>query len=161
MAVGSGIRGRGRRTPPPGFTLVELMFVLLIAAVLLTMGAKQFGRIQVRRRVANARDALVYMAVRAQSAAMKRGDLVRIEIQPASSAAQIVTPSDSVLERVRFDSQFGVRMAGTAITACYSSRGFALPSCTTDGLPKRISFVASSDTASAVILPLGQVEKSQ
>ncbi|MEJ2186211.1 MAG: prepilin-type N-terminal cleavage/methylation domain-containing protein [Gemmatimonadota bacterium] len=147
------------RRPRTGFTLMELMFVLLIAAVILSIGMKQFGRLQVRHQVGNARDALVYMAVRAQSEAMKRGDLVRFEIWPDTNMAKIVTPSDSAIERVRFDSQYGVRVLGVPITACYSSRGFALPSCTTTGLPRRVWFVASSDTAKAVVLPLGQVER--
>lgn len=157
----SGTKRRSMKRPRAGFTLVELMFVLLIAAVLLGIGMKQFGRLQVRHQVANARDALVYMGVRAQSEAMKHGNLVRIEIWPDTNMAKIVTPSDSTLERIRFDSQFNADMIGSAVAACYSSRGFALPSCTTTGLPKNIGFVIGSDTASAKVLPLGQIEKNE
>lgn len=157
----SGTKRRSMKRPPAGFTLMELMFVLLIAGILLSIGMKQFGRLQVQHQVRNARDVLVYMGVRAQSEAMKHGDLVRIEIWPDTNMAKIVTQSDSTLERVRFDSQFTARLIGPAITACYSSRGFALPSCTTSGLPRNIGFVIGSDTASAKVLPLGQIEKNE
>jgi prepilin-type N-terminal cleavage/methylation domain-containing protein len=149
------------RRPAAGFTLMELIFVLLIGAVVMSIGVKQFGKIQVRHRVTNARDALLYMGVRAQAEAMKRGDLVRMEIWPDTDMAKIVTPTDSMVERVRFDSQFGVSVIGSAISACYSSRGFALPSCTTNGLPRLVGFVASNDTAVAYVLPLGQIGKIQ
>jgi len=138
--------------------MIEVLFVLMIAAVLTSLGMRQWGRIQVQHQVSNARDALVYMGIRAQSAAMKRGNLVRIEIWPDTNMAKIVTPSDSAIERIRFDSQFGVQVFGSSVVACYSARGFALPSCTT-GVPATISFVVHSDTARATVLPLGQIEK--
>lgn len=157
----SGMKGANKRRPAAGFTLIELIFVLFIGAIIMSIGVKQFGKVQIWHRVTNARDALVYMGVRAQSEAMKRGDLVTIQIWPDTNMAKIVTPSDSMLERIRFDSQFGVDVIGAAVHACYSSRGFALTSCTTDGLPKNIGFVLVNDTAAAKVLPLGQIEKVQ
>jgi prepilin-type N-terminal cleavage/methylation domain-containing protein len=161
MAAMHGMKRATKRRPAAGFTLLELIFVLFIGAIIMSIGVKQFGKVQIWHQVTNARDALVYMGVRAQSEAMKHGDLVRIEIWPDTNMAKIVTPSDSMLERVRFDSQFGVDVIGAAIKACYSSRGFALPSCTTTGLPQRIGFVLVNDTAAAKVLPLGQIEKIQ
>lgn len=142
-----------------GFTAVELVMVLIIGALLISAGMRSFAGLQATRDLGNARDAVIYLSHRAKSEAMKRGNLVRLQILPDSDAVRILTATDSVVTIQRLDEEYGADLIGARIQLCYSGRGFALSSCSSSGLPKALGFVRTSDTLRAIVLPLGQIEK--
>ena len=75
---------RGSRS---GYTLVELLIVMLIASILMSMVVPQFTRMMTTRNAQNARDDLVWMAVRAKAKAVERGQTYMLEINPTTERA--------------------------------------------------------------------------
>jgi prepilin-type N-terminal cleavage/methylation domain-containing protein len=53
-----------------GYTLLELMIVMVISAALLMMAIPSFTRVSASQNARNARDAVVWMAARARSRAI-------------------------------------------------------------------------------------------
>jgi prepilin-type N-terminal cleavage/methylation domain-containing protein len=149
-----------------GFSLIELLVVIVIAGVLIGISVPAVGRAQAQRRVMNARDSFVWLASRARMAAVERGRVARLELDPATGQATVILQlaTDSTLEVVRYWEEYGVAVgteSGTAIRVCYDSRGYAMESaCTMAGLPDMVLFTDGGQFAArARVLPLGQVER--
>lgn len=147
-----------------GFTLIEMLIVVMIGAVIVGMGSRQYARIASERAVANARDAMMTTAFRARSEASRSGTLVYLRVMPdsgASGIARIRKGSGEVLHELDV-SAYDVAMMGNEMTLCYAPRGFALPGCTdvpSDG--GRIRFVRRPDTAVVRLTLLGQIWREQ
>jgi prepilin-type N-terminal cleavage/methylation domain-containing protein len=154
------VERRHGMTRRPGFTMIELIIVVLIGAVLATIAVPQFGRQASKRSAMNARDAFITASARARAAAIQRGDEVRV---------RIIAPLDRVEITDRFnqpiaeplDFQNGpvrARIPGnTVVTVRYTPRGFAHPA----SVPSRdiiFTSLPGRDTARARIT-IGQVER--
>src|SRR5437868_2207336 len=98
---------RGSRS---GYTLVELLIVMLIASILMSMVVPQFTRMMTTRNAQNARDDLVWMAVRAKAKAVERGQTYMLEINPTTERAWIVkrnaTVAADTIQTVDFSTEF-------------------------------------------------------
>lgn len=150
-----------------GFTLVELLIVMIIGATLTTMAIPSFTRLMNARNAQNARDRLVWLANRARMRAMERGSVQLLEISPSRNAAWIVrrngvTAADT-LETVRFTGEYSATVStstGNTITVCYSARGYAF-SCSGNSPAANVeaTLTHAGKTATARIKPLGQVER--
>lgn len=148
----------GRR----GFTLVELLAVVLIAGALGTLATPRLSLHMERRAVLQARDAFVAIAARGRSAALQRGEIVVLRALPDTDRIIVYGGNGSdTLEILDLASGRGVDLlAATAPVVCYTPRGFAHPGCGSGSqLPMRVSFTAGGDTLSATITPIGLVEK--
>jgi prepilin-type N-terminal cleavage/methylation domain-containing protein len=154
---------RGTRS---GYTLIELLIVMVIATILMSMAIPQFTRMLTTRNAQNARDDLVWMAVRAKAKAVERGQTYLLEINPNTERAWIVrrnpTTAADTIQTVDFSTEFKATIstsANTTITVCYSPRGFAF-SCAGAASPSSdtdVTFTHGDKTATARIRPLGQV----
>lgn len=144
-----------------GFTIIEMLFVVIIGAVVLGVGTRAYARAGGQRAVENARDAMILMASRARSEAVRTGSLVYLEVDPDVGLVEIVNADDSVL--VTLDAaDYGARIVGQETALCYTARGFALPSCgDLSDANRTIAFARGPDTARAVMMPLGQIRRSQ
>lgn len=142
-----------------GFSLLELVIVIMISSMLMGVGARSYSQVSNQRSVGNARDAMVEVGFRARSEAMRSGQTVFMEIRPADDLVQISLPGGEVLHTLN-SSEYGADMIGADMTLCYTSRGYALPGCTTVKTVAGLGFVRGLDTASVQIMPLGQVRRA-
>ena len=149
-----------------GYTLVELLVTMLIAAIVMSVAVPQFTTMMQRRNAQNARDDFVWMAVRARARAIERGSAYLLEVNPSTSRAWIVkrnpsSASDTV-QTVAFNTEFNASVTtstGNKITVCYSPRGFAF-TCDATYSPTAnvtVTFTHIDKTSSATVRPLGQV----
>lgn len=160
-----GLRRRRARAPRHGFTIVELLFVLLIAGVLGTMAVPQFASFMARRSIVNARDGFAISAARARAAAVERGDVVILYVRPAQDSILVIssdmTDTLEVLNYRDGEIQADV-VASSPVIVCYLPRGFAHPGCGSGNqLPIRVGFGSGSDTLYSWINAIGQVERQR
>jgi prepilin-type N-terminal cleavage/methylation domain-containing protein len=149
--------------PRAGFTTVELIIVLMIGAVLVAITAPALGEVGSRRAVLQASDGLVLLSARARAVAANRGEIVRLEIDPAATRARVITTAGDTASMVDFGVEHGVGMStgiGGMIVLCYTSRGFALPSCTNLTGTTNVTFTRGAQHANVLVRPLGQVRRN-
>jgi type IV fimbrial biogenesis protein FimT len=152
-----------------GYTLIELLLVMIIGAVLLSMAIPSFTRMTAGQNARNARDAVVWMAARARSRAIERGEVVLLEIDPPSERAWIVRRNtgtalaSDTLEKTNFGTEQSVTLSTTSnnrLTLCYSPRGYAFTcSGNSPGSNQNVTFLHAGKSAIAVVKPLGQIER--
>ncbi len=150
--------------PPNGYTIVEAIIVMMIAAVLLTYGGMALKRASADRATVGARDSYVWLARRARALAVQRGTNVTVSLKPATSRALVVMGT-TIVDRIYFNQQFGAKVttsSGDSLVICYTPRGVASGVCsypTGSTLPvTTVTFQQGLRSASAVVQALGQVE---
>ncbi|MBI4408663.1 MAG: prepilin-type N-terminal cleavage/methylation domain-containing protein [Gemmatimonadetes bacterium] len=155
------------RTYRWGFSLIEVLFVIVIGAVLMAIAIPKFGQVQLQRAVANARDSFVLLGARARITSIERGRNVKLGLDPQTDRAWIcVTPcsaASDTLEIVQFRDDFTAEVdtpSDALVVVCYTPRGYANTNCST-GLTGTITveFEKSGQKSKARIQPLGQVSK--
>ncbi len=152
----------GARARPTGYTLVELVIVMMIAALLLGLGVNALNKAASQRATQSARDGFIWQARRARTLAIQQGTRVRVVLYPDSTKAEarVVAPGhrDDVSA---FGTEYNTRVsAGGAdsVWICYEARGYANSNCTSTGLPVTVTFSRGNISARAVVQALGQVE---
>jgi prepilin-type N-terminal cleavage/methylation domain-containing protein len=154
---------RGR----PGFTVVELLFVILIAGILTSFALPAFRDYTNRREVINARTAFMMAANRARASAIERGEVVVLMVRIYRDSVFVMNADwTDTIEMIDYrDGEIAANILLNSTPApfriCYLPRGFVHPSCQ-DGeyLPATIGFTNWSgvDTVWADINAVGQVE---
>lgn len=143
-----------------GFTMVEIVVTVLVATILLTIAVRGFGDTMSGMAVDGARQSFASLQSRARSVAIERGDITRLNTDPAGDSVWI-TVGGSRVDFLNFMEDRGVDIqSGTAgvISLCMSPRGFAEVDCNsfTDNTVT-LDFVQGGESASLTILPLGQL----
>ena len=165
--MGRAMERKRKSSARAGFTLIELMIVLVIGAALMSYAIPSFTRMTKSRNAQNARDALVWMGTRARSRAIERGNVQLLQINPATERAWIVrrggAAATDTLETMDFSSRYTTTLstaANTRITVCYSPKGYAF-SCSAESpaVNVDITFTHVDKTATARVKPLGQIER--
>lgn len=144
-----------------GFTLLELLVVMMIAAVLISIAVPQFRQYLERRSVINARDTFGMMAARARAASIERGENVWLTIDPEAGQVRIDTVAGAApLDMMDLsDGDIRAIMDGTTVTTVvFTPRGFADPGSSA-GLPKDVQFTNGSASATVTITPIGRVQR--
>lgn len=142
-----------------GFTLVEMLFVVILGGLVVAVGTRQIGRTASRRAVENARDAFILTAQRARAEAMRTGRLVHLQVVPGSGEVRVAESSGTAVYTLAM-SDLEVALVAPDLSLCYTSRGYALPGCTSINVETEVAFARGPDTATAAVLPLGQVRRS-
>jgi prepilin-type N-terminal cleavage/methylation domain-containing protein len=153
-AVGSGSR--------PGFTVVELIIVVVLIGLMAMLAGPRFLEVAQRREAANSRDAFVWYAAQARARAVESGQEVRLVLDPLERKAwlwQGGTPVDSLSF---MGGDFGATIESepdmAEIEVCYTPRGVARLSCGTASTVV-LRFTRAGRTSSARVWALGQVER--
>jgi prepilin-type N-terminal cleavage/methylation domain-containing protein len=140
-----------------GFTVVELLIVMIIGSVLATIVSQSLGAYLERRALDDSRAALIHMAARARSLGVDRG-LASLDIDPAAETATLVQDGDT-LAVVNLETEYGTDLlAASALSICYGPSGFALSSCTSFTANQTIGVRFRNATARLRVRPLGQIE---
>lgn len=139
-----------------GFTLVELMIAVAIGLTLLSMAGKAMSPMREATALRSADYAVQSLVSRTRATAIKRGETVRLHIDPVGDTAWIQAGSTQV---TRFDFDMELRadvLAGTAITVCMTARGTGDPTCS-NPTPAIVGLKVGDAIRYVNILPSGQV----
>lgn len=142
-----------------GFSLIELIVVILMGSVLTSIAVSSFSGIQGRLAATGARNVFQSMVARARAQAIEYGTFVSLRADAGGDSVWIVV-GDSVLEKVYFGGEQNVDVrlsSGTSLTICMSPRGWADTSCNSHSASVNVIFVAGADSAYLTVRPLGQV----
>lgn len=146
-----------------GFSLIELLLVLVIGAILMTFAIPGFTKMSASRNAQNARDNLVWMAARARAKAIEHGRVYQLTIDPAAERARIIQRgAATAMDSVTFSSEFKTTLstdANTTIVLCYSPRGYAFPCTGSPTTNVDVTFTHFDKTAVARVKLLGQIER--
>lgn len=145
----------GARAPLGGYTLIELMIVMLLAALLMGFGVNGLNRAASQRAAKGARDTFVWMARRAQALAVQQGVRVRLILRASAGSARVVAPGRPD-ELFYFGAEYHTTVSASSdsVSVQYDPRGYANPQIT----PVTVTFRQGADSARAVLQALGQVE---
>ncbi|MEJ2504064.1 MAG: type II secretion system protein [Gemmatimonadota bacterium] len=139
-----------------GFTLLELVIVLMVGSMILGVVTREVVHVGNQRAVANVRDEAIRVAYEARSEAQRSGRVVYMRVLPDSNLVRVETSTGEVLREL--DSEdFRTDMVGRSASVCYTARGYALPGCTTVQGSHAVEFTRGGEESAVVILPLGQV----
>ncbi len=139
-----------------GFTLTEMLLVVLISAVVLAVGMQEIPRLLDPQAVGSARDAVASTSHRARAEAMRSGRPVYVWIRPGEGVVRLGRSTTELLDSVVM-SDFKVSMTGSSVDLCYTARGYAMPGCTTVTASEEFTFTRHGHTATLTVLPLGQM----
>jgi prepilin-type N-terminal cleavage/methylation domain-containing protein len=142
-----------------GFTLVEMVVVILVASVILTTTVRSFGDVGDRRAVTAAQATFEGMHARARAQAIEKGTIVELRVDGAADQVFLETASEQ-LEMIDFNEAYGIDLWGyptDEVTLCMSPRGFAETTCNSFPSLGAAFFVAGDEIVWAAFLPLGQL----
>lgn len=139
-----------------GFTLIEMLFVVMLSSIIVGIGVREIPRALNQQAVGSARDAVAATSQMARAEAMRGGRAVFVWVQPGSGRIDVGTSPSELLDSVLM-SDYHVTMTGNDLTLCYTSRGYAMPGCTTVTTTEDLSFTRGGHTATLAVLPLGQM----
>lgn len=149
-----------------GFTMIELVLVLLVGSILTGMALSSFRNVQPRFAVRGAKTMYATLQQRARSRAVEMGETVLFFVDTVGDSAYISI--DGVISDVtRFRSQLNVDLRASPSTyfLCMTPRGYADYECgsytggftATTNSAIRLQFWQNADSTSVLVLPMGQL----
>lgn len=141
-----------------GFTILEVLVVLVISTVLMSMAVKAFGATSSHLAVRQARNVYAGMVARARAQAIESGFTTLVVANIPGDSVWIFA-NGRVVENVRFSEEMGVDIQSTSSTVrlCMSPRGYANTDCNSFKSTTKMSFAQGAESESIQILPLGQI----
>jgi prepilin-type N-terminal cleavage/methylation domain-containing protein len=141
-----------------GFTVIELLVVVIVGAMLTQLAIKGFGLTASEMAAREARYVFNSMAARARAQAVESG-VTTILVADAEGDSVLVIANGGVAETVRFGEELGVdiKTADRFTRICMNPRGYANPDCNSFDTMIQMSFYQGSKSTSIEILPLGQI----
>lgn len=141
-----------------GFTLIEVVVVLVIGMILMSMAVKAFGATSSRLSARQARNVFNGMVARTRAHAIESGwNTLLVANIPGDSVW--IFANGRVVENVRFGEEMGIDIQASSVTVriCMSPRGYANTSCNSFSSPVKMAFVQGAESETIEILPLGQI----
>lgn len=140
-----------------GFTLFELVIVLVLGAILTGVAFQGFSGTRSRLSVRQARDLYAALAARTRAHAIEEGALTLL-ITDARGDSVMIFKGGRIVENVRFaEMNVDIRSENPVNTVCMNARGFASPWCTSITATTEILFAQGTETEVVKVFPLGQV----
>lgn len=143
-----------------GFTLIEMIFVLMISGIIMGIGVRETPRFFNQRAVVNARNAVAATAHTARAEAMRSGRPIYLWILPDAGVVRIGRSTSELVDSVLM-TDYGVTMSGNDLTLCYTARGYASPACTSVTATEEIRFRRRGEHLDLLVLPLGQMWREE
>ncbi|MEJ2539794.1 MAG: prepilin-type N-terminal cleavage/methylation domain-containing protein [Gemmatimonadota bacterium] len=141
-----------------GFTMVEMVIAISVAAILLGIVTQAFGEVQNRFAAQQGLRLFEAMHARARAHAVEGGVNTQLWVDTPGDSIWLVRGGQT-LEVVRFDDELGVEITGSPnyFRLCMGPRGFADTDCTSFSSPASLTFAQGANERSVEILPLGQL----
>ncbi len=145
-----------------GFTLLELLIVLVVGGVLSMVTIQSFSQVHGSLGARTAQSTFMTMHAQARASAVERGHNVILRVDPSSDRVELEaqTSDGPVVVRSRaFASDYDVSLEtdGGVVELCMTPRGFASTSCGNVTSRVQVRFVRGDRTRSVTLLPLGQL----
>ena len=149
------------RNQPNGFTLTELIIVLVIGSVLASMAMGRIGETRSHLAGGAARQAFLALHSRTRAQAIEFGTTARLMLDVAGDSAWIVQ-GGVTLETYRFavdnvDVESN-SVDNNLVQMCMIARGYSEPRCNSFTEPVELTFRTAESAVSVVLLPMGQVK---
>lgn len=142
-----------------GFSIIELVVVLLVGSILTSIALQSFGGVTGRYAVTGAQRTLMGLHARTRAQAVELGTTVQLNLDPAGDSVWVSRGGD-VLEVLDFRAAFEVDLVtstSSTVELCMSARGFADTACNNFTSTVTVTFALTSDSASVRLLTLGQM----
>jgi prepilin-type N-terminal cleavage/methylation domain-containing protein len=141
-----------------GFTMVELVFVILIGSVLTAIALSSVRNAQAGFSVQGARNAFVTVHARTRARAIELGQNAVLYMDLDGDSASVVQ-NGVVVETIHFRTDYNVNFFGPAgpLELCMSPRGFGDSGCSNFSTVQGVGWAFAGDTVAMRILPLGQL----
>jgi prepilin-type N-terminal cleavage/methylation domain-containing protein len=152
-----------------GFTIIELLIVIMIGSVLVGVTFSGVQGVQTRMAVQGAKTAYMTVFQRSRAKSIEMGET--IIIQSLSSTDVVRTwersgNSIAITSTVNFRDEFDVDLQGSSFYMCMTPRGYADRDCgglrelagyTGISTAQQVQFWLGTDSTSVLVLPLGQL----
>lgn len=139
-----------------GFTILELLVVLMVGGVLTSISVSSFSSVRDRMVQRQSQRAFQSMNARARAMAIESGGFVKFMLDTAGDSIWIER-NDTTLELVNMLTEYGVDLTAsyTTMTNCFNSRGIADSNCTSYTGLSVAGFRSGGVTRYIFMLPLG------
>ncbi|MFH1765751.1 MAG: type II secretion system protein [Gemmatimonadota bacterium] len=152
--LGNGAMDRRHR----GFTLIEMIIVIVLGTILTSFVVKSFGVTASQTSARQARNVFNGMAARARAQAIESGRTT-VLVADAQGDSVLILANGQVVENVRFGEEMNVDIQTTqdVTRLCMNPRGYADQACNSFSTTVTMVFVQGNQSRSLEILPLGQI----
>jgi prepilin-type N-terminal cleavage/methylation domain-containing protein len=151
-----------------GFSLIELLVVILIGSILVTVALSSFQSAQTSLAARSARTMYATLHQRARAKAIELGRTQLFIVDTAGDSAFIydwnppATPVITDVTRFRQQMNVDLRASMSSFLICMTPRGYADPTCpafgfSTTNVPIKLEFWLNADSTSVTILPMWQL----
>jgi prepilin-type N-terminal cleavage/methylation domain-containing protein len=130
------------RVARKGFTLVEMLIVVVIIGGLTLFSIPKFAVLQERSKLTSARQEIEAALVTARAAAIQKGRVAKLHIANNKLSVTVIPVGggveQTVLPVMPLDSVYGITMTVTDTLIVFDVRGFASPRLAATGMFKLI-----------------------
>jgi prepilin-type N-terminal cleavage/methylation domain-containing protein len=144
-----------------GFTLIELVLVMMVGAILASVAVTSFSAVQSRMGTRSAESQFLTMHAQTRALAVERGDIARLVVDQNTVTVLLGLGSGSeTMRTVNFMDAYNVTIESPdlPLQLCMNPRGFGERApCTSFDQTASLTFQRTGQTRSVRLLPLGQV----
>lgn len=141
-----------------GFTVLELLIVLVVGGLLTTIAIRSFSQVHGSLATNTAISSFMTMHAQARSLSVERGQPILLVANPSTGLVSLQELDGTIVRSRSFVGDYAVAIGtpGGEVRLCMTPRGFADPRCGNVSDRTEVSFTRDGRTRTLVLLPLGQ-----